>query len=98
MYWLRPKWKIIVCAILAIAFIGVLRGCAGSSPIIGTATIIDFSYGVYSGNVSFRTIVVGYTVYGEKVVRRWLISSSQFQQLTIGDSVVRIGGRVILLE
>jgi len=98
MCWFRSKWKAFVCIAFVVMLIGVLRGCTGNSPIEGTAVIIDFDYGVYSGDVRFRAVVFGYTVYGEEVVRRWPISSVQFQQLEIGNRVRRVNGRVIRLE
>lgn len=98
MYWVKFKWKMLVCVVLIVMLLGALSRCSGSPPIDGTAIIIDFDYGVYSGNVSFRAIVLGSTAYGEKVVRRWSISSSQFQQLEIGDKIHRVNGRVIRVE
>ena len=83
---------------LIIVLLSALVGCDERLPIEGTAVIIDFDYGVYNRRVTFTAIVIGATVDSDKVVRRWSISSLQFQQLEIGDVVGRVDGIVIKLD
>lgn len=100
MNWFKSRWKIISCIVLAVLLLGMIARCSERPPPIeGTAVIIGFNYSAYNNrNVSFSADVIGTTAYGEEVVRRWSISSLQFQQLEIGDNVRRVGGRVIRLD
>ncbi|MCL2198873.1 MAG: hypothetical protein FWB80_08120 [Defluviitaleaceae bacterium] len=97
---LGNKWKIIAVLILIVAMLYVVASCSksGKPQIKGVAEIIAFDYDALSRDVRFTAIVVGITEYGEEVVRRWQITSLQFQQLEIGDRVRRVNGRVIKIQ
>jgi hypothetical protein len=95
---LRNQRKIITALILIVVLLGMIVSCCSSSgtpQIKGVAEIIAFDYDAFNRDVRFSAIAVGTTEYGEEIVRRWQITSLQFQQMEIGDKVRRINSRVI---